>query len=140
MPTLRRKTIADDRLEYTLLGNDVCMWCDLPKEKIAPISMPLADGRTLNPGAKCTRIGGRKTSAGFTIFQMLPGEHLTFLGLYKNLDGTLALFDTREPRDLRVAFWIIEEGEATELFHFTPSCAGRRVQTTAFEFMNPADH
>ena len=129
------RTIVDERIEFELLGNSYCMWTDLSPRKIQPTPLKLQDGRTIQPGDRVTRLGGKKTSAGWTTIHMLPGEYLTYLGQYSNLEGTLVLFQTREPKaDYTVAFWLHDSCGEILLFHFTPANSGRQVETTHCEF------
>ena len=134
------RTIADDRIEFTLLGNSFCMWTDLAPAKVQPVPLLIQDGRSIQPGDKVTRLGGSKTSAGWTTIRMLPGEYLTYLGQYSNLEGTLVLFQPREPKpDWIVAFWLHAKHGTILLFHFTPANSGRQVETTHCEFTSPEE-
>lgn len=126
----RRTTIADERMAGVLLGDSHCCWIELPAEDIEPEPLALRDGRQIPPGARVTNLGGKRTSAGYTRVRMLDGEFLTYLGKCRRLDGTLVLFDPRQPTTHRVAFWELTEW----LCHFTPACSSRVVELTHCEF------
>lgn len=132
----RRPTIADERLAGTLLGDSCCCWIDLPEKEIELLPLKLPDGRQIEPGAIVTNLGGKRTSASYTRVRMLDGEFLTYRGKCTRLDGTLVLFDTRQPKDnYRVCFWLFDPHFT--LCHFTPACSSRLVELTHCEFTNP---
>lgn len=126
--------LEDVRTAWTLLGDSFCLWVEnLDPELMFEEPLQLADGRQVQVGDQVTRLGGKKRSAGWTIVDMLPGEFLTYHGKARSLDGTLALFKTKKPMKAFVAYLI----HTDTLFHFTPACSGRAVETTGWIFTTP---
>lgn len=132
-----RKTLVDERMLWTMLGDQHCCWIEIKPDLIEPQPLTLADGRTVQPGDRVTRMGGTKTSAGYTTVDMLPGEWLTYLGTATSIEGTVVLLATREAKSHLVGYWLHTSGGKPWLCHFTPAVAGRMVETTRWEFTTP---
>ena len=127
------KVLVDERQSWTLHCAWNCAWVMIADTRIERESLKLADGREVMPGARVFYLGGKKTSAGYTRVDMLDGEWLVYLGRAHSVDGTLVLFDTREPKGYRVCYWWHEDA----LIHCTHACSGRVVELTTWRFENP---
>lgn len=125
-----KKTLVDERLTVTLLADSHCCWAEIPAAGIEPAPLKLPDGREIRPGDRVTRLGGRKTSAGYTTVRMIEPGFLVYRGENRSLDGTLVVFDTEPAQSHRVVFW----RHGFNLYHFTPACSGRLVELTDVHF------
>ncbi len=136
-PKRRRSLLVDARVSLELLGDDCCMWAKIPPDSLHREPLPLPDGRSIEPGATVTNLGGKHASAGFTRVRMHDGHHLTFLGISRNIDCTLAVFSMSSAPDEPTRVVYHHAPEHSCLFHFTSACAGRQVELTHCEFTNP---
>ena len=133
------KTIRYSGFLYDRLAMWECfmfLFRKAPKLSAAPVE--LGDGSLMVPGDRFVEIGGKKTSAGFTRFKMLPGHALEYAGRFSDLTGTALCFHqvTDGKRDERPV-----EGYASAFYgwmatsidgcwvHGTPAVAGRVVET-----------
>lgn len=57
-----------------------------------PETIDLANGKELNPGDIITRLGGSKTSAGFSTIWFDEGKGLVYEGVLTSLDGEFLCF------------------------------------------------
>lgn len=96
--------------------------------------MRLADGMEIVPGDKLIRLGGKKTSAGFSSIHMLPGSTLEYAGIFTDVEGEAMLFRQSglfEPHVFYGGF-IICHNPLTLCFS-TPARSSRIIETTACE-------
>ena len=116
---------------FTEIGGQDCLWiCDV-NEPIDTVNLMLQDGNTIRPGQRLKRIGGMHTSARYANIDMLPGHYLRYVGKVGPADRRVVLFETASITDAYVG---LLEGVGMSLFYYTPSCAGRIVETTLCEF------
>ena len=124
--------------DFDLIGTDVCYILAFFREPVfRAVPAPLEDGFEIIPGDKLLRIGGKKTSAGYTILTFDPGHELEYVGKHIGLDGEFVCFHQPGkggPHGKYVryvfAYRIMSDDLPTTWFYTNHAGSGRIVETT----------
>lgn len=121
------------RPTYKLIA---CSNCFMFEFKAAPDvwseRLHLGDGSQLVPGDRINRLGGARTSAGFTRIDLVRG-FLTYVGVHmSDEDGDLVLFRYSEVDDPLLFYGgsIAGDRQPLILCHSTPARSGRLIETS----------
>lgn len=114
--------------EFDIIGTDICYFLGFFKGdiKLSPKTIETANGLFIRPGDVILRLGGKKTSAGFSTIWFddendgQDGKGLLYEGTYYGLDGGFLLFT-----QLREGKRVMPEREEYKLLYY------------AFKEMNP---
>jgi len=110
--------------------------------QLDPRAVGLQCGRTIEPGALLTAVGGKYNSAGYFNIEMNDGFSIKYVGIYEADEGDFVCFDEYHGKNQKplivngylcalFAFQLLEEG----LWMFTtPGVSGRLVQTEEVKF------
>lgn len=145
-----RRVMVWTSFEFDLIGMDICyslaFYSD--KVKLQPKEIKTANGLTLRPGDVVLRLGGNKTSAGFTSIWFddkndgADGKGLVYEGVHTGLGGDylcfLQLKDGKKVRpsyeNYKAIYFAYKEMNPHRpdwgWFHTNHAAAGRIVETT----------
>jgi hypothetical protein len=143
-----RKVTIWTGFEFDLIGTDISYILGLYKAsaKLIPKPVETANGQTIRPGDVVLRLGGKKTSAGFSTIWFddenngADGKGLVYEGCLAGLDGEYLCFT--ELRDFKkvkhvwknykeMYYAFIESGLPGNRWLFTnQACSGRVTETT----------
>lgn len=131
------KVLEYDRPSYQMLATGNCY---IFLFKVLPLleqrTVQLGDGMEIIPGDRLVRLGGKKSSAGFSSIHMLPGSSLEYAGIFPDAEGEAMLFRQSglfEPHVFYGGF-IVSVDPLTLAFS-TPARSSRLIETTACEKM-----
>lgn len=108
-----------------LIGDDI-----LPDDT----PLELADGRKAPPGSAFTRLGGKKTSAGFE--DLTFTDPFIYYGHWTGSGERYALF--RQAGRPGPGKWFAFYDSGEELIFHTPARAGRVIETTRCVYLEPS--
>ena len=140
-----KKVLVWTGFDFDLMATDVCHILGFYRNKVKlhPDPAPNSAGVNLLPGDTVMKVGGHKTSAGFTVIWFDPGGGLSYRGIHKGLDGTYVCFDqlkngvrikAKHQEYKRLYFaWRIMDIEPPCWFHCNHAGSGRIVETTVLE-------
>lgn len=130
---------------FDLIGSDVCYMLGFRRSNIhlQQIPAPNNAGIIINPGDVLTKLGGHKTSAGYTTIWFDAGGGLCYQGMHSGLDGHFLCFDQvksgkvikakyQEWGRLYYAYQIINL-DPVRWFFTNRSVAGRIMESTIIE-------
>lgn len=99
---------------------------------IEPAPLKLPGGPAVGPGTLFSKLGGTKTSAGFTIIEMFEGHYLEYLGMVKAPEEDLVIF--RQIPDVGKEFYPcyfkFDGDDGAWLLHLNRSGSSRVVELT----------